>query len=153
MGIGRSRHKERQLGTGQRLAWRAVQRAGRRQAGQALVEFALVLPVLLLILMAIFDFGRLFYSALAVRHAAREGARYGIVHASDDEGIRQRVREAAVGLEGDLLTITISPAATQRRVGQALTVDVSYPFEYVTPIAAITGRHQVVRGTVTMRIE
>lgn len=132
---------------------RGSRRAGRGQLGQALVEFALVLPVLLLILMAIVDFGRLFYSVLAVRHAAREGARYGVVHAADDEGIRQRVRDAAVGLEGDRLTITITPAVSQRRVGSPLTVDVSYPFEYVTPVAAITGRQQVVRGTVTMRIE
>jgi len=132
---------------------RGRRRAGRGQVGQALVEFALVLPVLLLILAAIVDFGRLFYSVLAVHHAAREGARYGVVHAADDEGIRQRVRDAAVGLEGDRLTISITPALSQRRVGAPLTVDVSYPFEYVTPLAAITGRQQTVRGTVTMRIE
>lgn len=127
---------------------------GRRgQKGQAVVEFAVVLPVLLLILMGILDFGRLFYSVLTVRSAAREGARYGAVHATDDAGIRQRVRDAAVGLEQDRLTITITPATSQRRVGEPLTVDVTYPFEYVTPIAAITGREQVVRGTVTMRIE
>ncbi|PZN12898.1 MAG: hypothetical protein DIU69_02210, partial [Bacillota bacterium] len=48
---------------------RGRRRAGRGQVGQALVEFALVLPVLLLILAAIVDFGRLFYSVLAVHHA------------------------------------------------------------------------------------
>jgi Flp pilus assembly protein TadG len=52
----------------------------RRRRGQALVEFALVLPVLLLILFGIVDFGRAIYAFNAVSNAAREGGRTAIVN-------------------------------------------------------------------------
>lgn len=44
--------------------------------GQSLVEFALTLPLLLLIIFGVFDLGRLFYVKITVINAAREGARY-----------------------------------------------------------------------------
>jgi Flp pilus assembly protein TadG len=46
------------------------------QAGQSLVEFALALPVLLLILLGLADFGRAFYYTTAIANAARAGAEY-----------------------------------------------------------------------------
>ena len=48
-----------------------------RSRGQSVVEFALVLPILLLLLAATIDFGRLFYLYVAVNNAAKEGALYG----------------------------------------------------------------------------
>ncbi|MEA2548884.1 MAG: TadE-like protein, partial [Chloroflexota bacterium] len=51
-------------------------------SGQAVVEFAIVLPVMLLILLGIADFGRLFASAVAVEAAGREAADYGAFDAS-----------------------------------------------------------------------
>ncbi len=48
-----------------------------RSRGQSVVEFALVLPILLLLLAATVDFGRLFYAYVAVENAAKEGALYG----------------------------------------------------------------------------
>ena len=58
---------------------RADQVAGRRPLGQALVEFALVLPVFLLIVFGIIDVGRYVYVNNAFNQAAREAARYGSV--------------------------------------------------------------------------
>lgn len=49
----------------------------RRAMGQSMVEFALVVPVLLLVVVAIADFGRLYNSMVAVESAAREAADYG----------------------------------------------------------------------------
>jgi len=46
------------------------------QGGQSLVEFALALPVLLLILLGLADFGRAFYYTTAIANAARAGAEY-----------------------------------------------------------------------------
>ena len=46
--------------------------------GQALVEFALVIPVLMLILLACIDFGRIMFSYIQINNAAREGAAYAI---------------------------------------------------------------------------
>ena len=50
------------------------------QRGQTLVEFALVIPIFLLLAVVIFDLGRGVYYYSAVHNAAREGARYGVVH-------------------------------------------------------------------------
>jgi hypothetical protein len=59
----------------------ATQRRG-RQLGQALVETALVLPIFLLVLYSIIEFGRYIYTVQVLNDAAREGARYAIVHGS-----------------------------------------------------------------------
>ena len=58
---------------------RRASRRGRqpKSAGQALVEFALVIPVMLLMLAIAIDFGRLFFSYIEITNAAREGARQG----------------------------------------------------------------------------
>jgi Flp pilus assembly protein TadG len=57
--------------------------ARRRPRGQAIVEFTLVLPVLLLLLLAIGDFARVFATALTVEAAVREGADYGSFETSN----------------------------------------------------------------------
>lgn len=55
-------------------------RGSTRGGGQALVEFAVVLPFLLLIMLIIIDFGRALYIYTALQNGAREGARFGTVH-------------------------------------------------------------------------
>jgi hypothetical protein len=55
-------------------------RSQSRTVGQALVEFALVVPVFLLCVLAIFEVGRAVYYVQILGNAAREGARYAIVH-------------------------------------------------------------------------
>jgi hypothetical protein len=57
--------------------------ANARQTGQALVEFALVVPLLMLILVALFDVGRGMYLYNGVSEAVREIARIDSVHACD----------------------------------------------------------------------
>ena len=52
----------------------------RRSHGQALVEFALVIPIFLILLMAVFDLGRAVFAYNSVTNAAREGARLAIVN-------------------------------------------------------------------------
>jgi len=60
-----------------------VARRRRRAAGQAVIEFALLLPVLLLIAVAIGDFGRVFVSAVAVEGGVRAAADYGAFEKSN----------------------------------------------------------------------
>jgi hypothetical protein len=67
------------------------------QPGQALVEFALILPVLLLILLGTIDTGRLIFAYNAVSNAAREGGRTAIVNQTPAE-VRQRAAEQATVL-------------------------------------------------------
>ena len=55
----------------------------RNEAGQSMVEMALVLPILLILIGGIVDFGWLFYNQLSLTNAAREGARYAAIHYTD----------------------------------------------------------------------
>ena len=54
------------------------------ESGQSLVEFALVLPVLALLILGIVDFGMAFHGVVTVNTAAREGAKQGVILANDD---------------------------------------------------------------------
>ena len=59
---------------------RLVKWLRRNEAGQSMVEMALVLPILLILIGGIVDFGWLFYNQLSLTNAAREGARYAAIH-------------------------------------------------------------------------
>lgn len=54
--------------------------AGRRASGQGMVEFALVVPIFVVLLFGIVDFGRVIWARSSLENAAREGARFAIVH-------------------------------------------------------------------------
>ena len=56
-----------------------------RSRGQALVEFALIAPLFLALLLAIIEFGRAVYYIQMLNNAAREGARYAIVHGAESQ--------------------------------------------------------------------
>ena len=59
-----------------------MRRRGADERGQALVEFALILPIFVLLLVGIFDFGRAIYAYNTISNAAREAVRVGIVDQS-----------------------------------------------------------------------
>jgi hypothetical protein len=80
----------------------------RRSRGQALVEFAVVLPVFLVAVLAIFDLGRVIWARNTLENAAREGARYAIVH-GDSNGQTCPVGPAE-GKWVDLGAVPLSPA-------------------------------------------
>ena len=69
--------------------------AGRRKRsrGQALVEFALILPVFMLVMLIAIDFGRLFFTYIQVNNAAREGAAYGAGNPTSTTGITSRAQQ------------------------------------------------------------
>ena len=71
-----------------------------RSRGQALAEFALLLPVLLLLMFMAVDFGRLFFSYIAINNAAREATYYAAAHAADDD-FDLATYEAAVAEAGE----------------------------------------------------
>ncbi len=60
-------------------------RDSQRRRGQALAEFALVMPLFFLLVFSIIEFGRFIYTYEIVNNAVREGARYAIVHGSASE--------------------------------------------------------------------
>jgi hypothetical protein len=116
----------------------------RRDRGAAAVEFALVLPVLLIIVFGIIDFGRMLNAKITLTEAAREGARAAAVGTAADG--ENWVTKAAAGLG----TVTV-PTHDSCTVAGALNskVVVSYNFSFVTPISAFIGGG----GTMTMTSE
>lgn len=82
-----------------------------RGEGQALTEFALILPVLLLALMIILDFGRAIYAYNAISNAARIGGRTAIVNQTPTE-IRARAIAQATALGIDPSSTSCPPSGT-----------------------------------------
>ncbi len=100
-----------------------------RQAGQATVELALSMGVLLLVLLAALDFGRAFFSYVAIVNAAREGARSGVMTANPAT-IEPAVRQEVQGNNLDPARLTVQ--YTWGGSGQPLVVTVHYRFQLVT---------------------
>ena len=69
---------------------RPARHGGRRPRGQGLIEFALVIPIFLLLLVALFDLGRAVFAYNTLTNAAREGARMAIVNQYTAEHHRPR---------------------------------------------------------------
>ena len=77
---------------------RAGGRRKHRERGQSLVETAVVLPILLLLLAAIIDFGRAFDAYIILTNAAREGARFGATNPElTEEEVKALVVEDVLG--------------------------------------------------------
>lgn len=82
---------------------------------QAIVEFALVLPVFLLITLGLIDLSRAVWQENTLAYAAREGTRYAIVHGTggspvafpgSHQEVKDVVRDAAVGVPNVTVTVT-----------------------------------------------
>ncbi len=79
-----------------------------RGRGQALVEFAIILPVFFLVVAGMFDLGLGVYSDLTLVNAAREGARLGVIDPGNTSAIESRVRAMAGNLDASKLNVTIA---------------------------------------------
>jgi hypothetical protein len=101
--------------------------------GQSLTEFALILPILLLLIMGIFDLGRAIYYFSAINHAAHEGARYGAINYDNESEIESRVRTSAIGI-GDALVFNDIGAYCDSYDRPYIHIDLQYSFEPVTPM-------------------
>jgi Flp pilus assembly protein TadG len=86
-----------------------IRRGSPRTNAQALVELALVLPILLLLLMSVLDFGRAIYAYNAISNAAREGGRTAIVNQTLPV-IRGRAAAQATAVGIDPSVTTCDPA-------------------------------------------
>ncbi|MDD3364949.1 MAG: TadE/TadG family type IV pilus assembly protein [Syntrophomonas sp.] len=105
------------------------------QQGQALVELAMVLPILLMLLLGIMEFGRIFGAYMVISNLSREGARYGVV-GHDDSQIQNLIISQRAWLDESKFTISISPAYAQRDKGDSLGVTIDYPIDLLMPIIA-----------------
>jgi Flp pilus assembly protein TadG len=100
------------------------------QRGQELAEFALVFPLLFLLLMGIIDMGRATYYASVLHNSAREAARYGTIQPDDTAGIEARAEAIAVGIAPAELDVLV----TNYAVSRTIEVRVAYTMTIVTPL-------------------
>lgn len=106
----------------------------RKERGAALLEAAITIPIILLICVGIFEFGRAYQTWQVLTNAAREGARVAIIQGSTDAAVTQRVRDYMQA--GDLenystatVTVTRDVALTGSDTGSKVEID--YPFEFM----------------------
>lgn len=117
------------------------------ERGQALVELAIALPLLILILMGIFEFGRAFYTYQVVTNASREGARVAALGGSDSE---VAARAAAAASPAGTAEVSVNPQGSRSR-GEPVTVTVSARVDVAIPF--FTASSYTVRGSTTMMVE
>jgi len=120
----------------------------KREEGQAMVEFSLILPVLLLLLCGILDFGWILSNELIASNTSREAARYAAVH-SDAAGIT-----AAESIIDNTPNLTITGGSGVTVSGDNVTATVEGTIPVLTPfLSAIIGQTYTVEAETTMRVE
>ena len=128
----------------------------KRENGQSAVEFALVLPILLLIVCGILDFGWLFYNQLSVENACREVARVGCVNAQDaqlDQIVTDKVEAI---LPKNLKSVVVDSKLTNPTspLEGDLKVNVKAEMNTLTPVlGVIYGKTKELSYTVTIKTE
>jgi Flp pilus assembly protein TadG len=113
------------------------------ESGQSLVEFTIVVPVLVLVLLAIVEFGNLLKTQEQIQNAVREGSRYAALSScgATSSSIQQEVQDAANGL-GISVSTSYSPSGCSScdgvQVGiPTVTVTGTYTYAPITPIGAL----------------
>jgi Flp pilus assembly pilin Flp len=128
----------------------------RREEGAAAVEFALLLPLLVLLLFGIIEFGFAFSTRIQATNAAREAARLAVVGVDDwgnlnGKSFWQVVREdAGVGSLSNC-TVTTDPAVPV--VGGTLTVRFDFPLNLAIPFMPNPPSWRTGTASASMRIE
>src|SRR2546426_1010475 len=129
------------------------QKPSRLRAGQATVEFAIVVPLFVLLAFGVMDFGRLFFTQMTVQHAIREGGRFAVTgnHLMDPknpnkilsriDSIIEVVKNAAVGIDVsdvEVKSVEGGGAGPSRAGGPGDTVIISITvkLKLITPMIA-----------------
>ena len=124
----------------------------RDERGQTMVEFALVVPILCIVLFGIFQFGALYNDYVTVTDATRVGARKAAVsrHEVSPEGVAETAaRNSASGLTPAKLKIKVT--ATGWEHGDAVTVEATYP--YSINLLGVVVKTGTLKSQTTERVE
>lgn len=136
----------------------------RSEKGAALIEAAITVPIILLISVGIFEFGRAYQTQQVLTNAAREGARIAVIEGTSDDAIRARVQQYISG--GGLKALSDGDILINRAVAMtgttASSVEIRYPFEFmvlnpvvrlIAPTDTQTGAPITMTATTLMRNE
>ncbi len=120
-----------------------------RERGAAAVEFALVLPLLLVLLLGIIDFGLYFYNDLQLTHVARNAARYLSVNKTAEANAA--IDDANL-ISTSIYSRSVTPAATQ---GGESTISLRANYSFLTPLPRLVGIGSTagINASVVMRRE
>lgn len=133
-------------------------RSGRGEQGQAIVETALIVPMIVLLIFGILEFGRFYNAWIVITQASREGARVAAVEctlsaATCAADVNTKVDASLGGLNLGSRTISLTPGPYS--AGSAVTVTVGYQMSVITPIVAtfLPGNPFTLTSSATMRLE
>lgn len=131
------------------IGW--LSRLSKEQHGQSLLEFALIVPVLFVLVCGIIDLGRVLYTYLHLNMAVQEAVRLAGLGGTDVE--IQTLLQHYVRTDPELVSITISPLPQYRESGDYVTVAVELPVRFVTPILSGLVPDPTLAADSTIRIE
>jgi Flp pilus assembly protein TadG len=129
------------------------------ERGQALIEAAITIPILLMLMVGIFEIGRAYQTWQVLTNAAREGARMSITPSSTQSAttalIRQYMAEGQLS-ESAAAAVVVNTGASIDVNGtpvSASAVTVDYPFEFIMlqPVVRLVAPSATVGGPITMR--
>jgi len=129
----------------------------RSQTGAALLEAAITMPIILLISVGIFEFGRAYQTWQVLTNAAREGARLACIQGTTDADIRTRVNTYLTG--GGLTTLPDANIAVNRAVALGSStgsqVQVNYPFSFMVlnPVVRLIAPNSTTGSPITMQAQ
>ena len=139
----------------------------RREDGAALVETAFVLPIMLLVSVGIFEFGRAYQTWQVITNATREGARVAVLPEYTDDSVKARVRtylkdgglpasivDDTAKTNVDITATTIPVDVGGTVTASAARVVVEYPFEFMVlqPVAQLVVNGSLAGEPFTMRM-
>jgi Flp pilus assembly protein TadG len=127
------------------------------ERGTALLETAMTLPLLLIVSVGIFEFGRAFQTQQVLTNAAREGARLAVMPGSTDSAVKARVQSyLTAGQLTNTPGIVLNPTSTVSIGGGATAnsslVTVTYPFQFMVlqPVARLVLPTSTLGGAFTL---
>ena len=135
---------------------RSRPRDGFGERGQSLVEFAIALPVLLAVVIGIFEFGMAWNQRQVITNAAREGARVAVLGNKTGTDVENAVTNylTNANLDPDLASVTYDNVGSAGLYGNPTTVNLSYPYEFrfIGPIVALLqGDDSAMAGTISLQ--
>lgn len=119
------------------------------QKGQSLVEMALILPILLLLLMGIIDFGWIFANQIELQNAARDGARYASVNTGKNyQDVKDYLEEGYALIKPDKVVMDFD------RDNGMVELGLNYELDIITPFTgAIIGNPFAIKARMIMSSE
>ena len=115
---------------------------GRDASGVVAIEFALVMPVFLLLTYGFMELGRALFIQNNLAHAVYEAQRYAIVHGAtssapaDELALRDMILEGAGVLDGSLLNVEVT-FVPDNQPGSVVTISAVYAFDYMTALVPL----------------